>query len=1144
MSAPFVHLHLHSEYSIVDGLVRIDALVKTVAELGMTAVAITDQVNLFAAVKFYQAALAAGIKPIIGASIDLANPNSPKQAHRCVLLCQNAVGYQNLTRLLTRAYREGQAQGAPLIQKTWLEQGASEGLIALSGGREGDIGQALLVNKSELAQSLLEEWLSLFADRFYLEVQRTGRADEAVYIERVVQLARQHRVPVVATNDVRFIHADDFEAHEARVCIHQGCVLEDPRRSRLYNSAQYLRSAEEMVQLFADLPSALANSVAIAERCNLQLTLNQHFLPNFPLPADQNVDDYLQAEAKQGLALRFQQISAASGANSSLQIYQQRLDKELDVIRSMGFSGYFLIVADFIGWAKQQNIPVGPGRGSGAGSLVAYVLGITDIDPMIYDLLFERFLNPERVSMPDFDIDFCMLGRDRVIEYVTNKYGRESVAQIITYGTMAAKAVIRDVGRVLGHPYGFVDKLAKLVPFELGITLHKALQQEERLKERYENEPEVTHLINLAIKLEGITRNVGKHAGGLVIAPNALTDFTPLYCEANGEGVITQFDKDDIETIGLVKFDFLGLRTLTIIEAAVQMIHVDITKIPLDDSATYALLKSCHTIAVFQLESRGMQDLIQRLQPDHFDEIVALVALFRPGPLQSGMVDDFINRKHGRAVVQYPHADIEPILRPTYGVILYQEQVMQIAQVLANYSLSSADLLRQAMGKKKASEMAKQRANFTSGAVKRGIDASLANQIFDLMEKFAGYGFNKSHSVAYATLAYQTAWLKAHYPAQFMAAVLSADMDNTDKVVILVAECRRMKIPFLPPNINQSHYQFTVSDKNEIIYGLGAIKGVGFSAAENILQIRKQGDYQNLFDLCQRIDARKINRRVLEALIKAGALDVFSVTRASLMASLDIAMQAAEQQHRHKTHGQQDLFSMLAGDNNAKQISNLTYQQVNPWSSDERLNAEKATLGFYLSGHPIQTYAAELLRLGAVTLDRLHSVSGQRILIAGYVQAIRTMVSKHGKRMGFVTLDDNSGRVDLALFGEVYLKYRELLALDQLLIVQGDVSIDEYTHAHKIIVQNVHTIDQIRKQFAKRLLLKFEKDRVNDHQVNALNQILEPFCGGACPVFVTYQNDDAKAELSLGAKWQVHLTQKLLLALAELCGEGSALIEY
>lgn len=1140
MSASFVHLHLHSEYSIVDSLVRVDALIKKVAELGMTAVAITDPMNLFAAVKFYQAALAAGIKPIMGADTVIQN-------HRCVLLCQNALGYQNLTRLLTRAYREGQAQGLPVIQKEWLEQGGSEGLLALSGGREGDIGQALLSHKPELAKSLLQEWLGLFSNRFYLELQRTGRPDEEMYIERVVRLARQYQVPVVATNDVRFIYPDDFEAHEARVCIHQSCVLEDPRRMRAYNSAQYLRSPAEMAELFVDLPSALVNTTLIAERCNLQLTLDQHFLPNFPVPRGENVNDYLVAQTKQGLERRWAVI--AKSPSASIDVYQQRLDRELAVISNMGFSSYFLIVADFIGWAKQQHIPVGPGRGSGAGSLVAYVLGITDIDPLIYDLLFERFLNPERVSMPDFDIDFCMLGRDRVIDYVANKYGRDSVAQIITYGTMAAKAVIRDVGRVLGHPYGFVDKLAKLIPFELGMTLHKALDQEEKLKERYETEPEVTHLINLAIKLEGLTRNVGKHAGGLVIAPSALTDFTPLYCEENGEGVITQFDKDDIETIGLVKFDFLGLRTLTIIESAVRMINmdVDITQIPLDDPKTYALLKACHTIAVFQLESRGMQDLIQRLQPDRFDEIVALVALFRPGPLQSGMVDDFINRKHGRAAVQYPHPDIEPILRPTYGVILYQEQVMQIAQVLANYSLSSADLLRQAMGKKKASEMAKQRANFTSGAVKRGINAALANQIFDLMEKFAGYGFNKSHSVAYATLAYQTAWLKAHYPAQFMAAVLSADMDNTDKVVILVAECRRMNLSLLPPDINKGDYEFSVTNNNQIVYGLGAIKGVGFSAVENIVQVREQGSgpYQNLFDLCQRVDTRKINRRVLEALIKAGALDVFSVTRSRLMASVDMALQAADQHHRHQIQKQQDLFSMLDdSDVNSNKNSSLNYQQANAWSNEERLLAEKASLGFYLSGHPIQTYSAELLRLGAITLDRLQTVTGQRVLIAGYIQAMRTMMSKHGKRMAFVSLEDHIGRTELALFGEVYLKYRELLVVDQLLVVQGDVSVDEYTQSHKILVQNVYTLDQIRQQFARRLLLKFSKENVSDNQVSALNQILEPFCGGPCPVYISYESDSAKADLSLGNKWQVHLTQKLLLALDELCGEGAVLVEY
>lgn len=1155
MKPGFVHLHLHTEYSLTDGIVRVKSLPQAVAKVGGSAVAITDQGNLFAMVKFYRAAIAAGVKPIIGADVWISGDD--KQASRLVLLCQNQTGYRNLTVLISRSYLEGQNTGVPIIKKSWLAQ-ASSGLIALSGGCQGDIGLALLSKHKDLAEELLQEWLQFFPDRFYLELQRTEREHEGEYIEQAVKLAERFDVPVVATNDVRFLEQQDFEAHEARVCIYQGHVLADPRRPRQYSEQQFLRTPEQMVELFSDIPEALENTIEIAKRCNLELIFEQMHLPNFPVPEGMTINDFFAQEAKKGLQKRLAHLLIDQDTESAAQkkLYADRLDLELDVIKRMEFPGYFLIVADFIRWAKSQQIPVGPGRGSGAGSLVAYALEITDLDPIVHDLLFERFLNPERVSLPDFDIDFCMEGRDRVIEYVEQKYGRDSVSQIITYGSMAARAVLRDVGRVLGHPYGFVDTLAKLIPFEIGMTLKKALKQEEQLLQRYREEEEVTLLIDLALKLEGVPRNAGKHAGGVVIAPTKLTEFTPLYCEAGGDSVVTQFDKDDVEAIGLVKFDFLGLRTLTIIDRAVRIINpkreknnepvLDIILLPLDDTKTFELLKACNTTAVFQLESRGMKDLIKRLQPDHFDEIVALVALFRPGPLQSGMVDDFINRKHGRAVVEYPHPKLIPILKPTYGVILYQEQVMQIAQVLAGYSLGKADLLRRAMGKKKAEEMAKQRAIFVDGATENHVDPHVANMIFDLMEKFAGYGFNKSHSAAYALISYQTAWLKAHYPAEFMAAVLSSDMDNTDKVVHFIHDCKKLNINIIAPDINHSAYQFTVNQQGEIIYGLGAIKGVGEAAAEIFIAERKAvGSFKDLFEFCLRIDTRKVNRKVLEALIKAGAMDSFNVHRASLLASIDAALTLADQQSRAQEQGQQDLFGNIHhhdAEQNSKQ--KIHYIQVRPWTSEEQLRGEKETLGIYLSGHPIKKYIEELKRLVTASIVDLKPSRDQQVVIAGFVAAMRVMNTKSGNRMAFVTLDDDTGQIDLAVFSDVFSQHRELLVKDQLLIVEGEVSVDDYSGGYKMSARKIYGIDQARASFAKSLLLVLDTQQMSGNFVTELQQTLSMYRGGKCPICIDYQKDNARAQLLLGKQWQVQLRQQLVDYLQEMKGVEKVLVNY
>ena len=1175
MSARFIHLHLHTEFSLVDGVVRIKPLIKHVVQAGMPAVAVTDMANMYGVVKFYKAALAAGIKPIIGADIWLQRNDEP--ASRMVLLCQDMTGFRNLSRLISRSYQEERQRDVVIVRRAWLD-GCSDGLIALSGGREGEIGRLLLHDNPAQAQTCLDDWLQLFPDRYYLELQRTGRPDEETYLQAAVKLAGTAGVPVVASNDVRFLQADDFEAHEARVCINQSCVLTDPNRPRSYSEQQYLRTPEEMAELFADLPQALENSVEIAIRCNLELELGHSVLPDFPVPEGLSTAEYLEQVSQTGLEKRLVQLfdTRAPDFAQQREPYDERLAIELGVINQMGFPGYFLIVADFIQWARDNGVPVGPGRGSGAGSLVAYALGITDLDPLAYDLLFERFLNPERVSMPDFDIDFCMEGRDRVIDYVARKYGRDKVSQIATHGTMAAKAVVRDVGRVLGYPYGYVDRIAKLIPFKPGVTvtLEQAMAEEEELRKLYEEDEEVRYLIDLARKLEGLSRNVGKHAGGVVIAPSSLTDFSPLYCEAGSDSPATQFDKDDVEAVGLVKFDFLGLRTLTIIDWAVQTINqkqakpdqpaLDISAIPLVDKPTFDLLKRCETTAVFQLESRGMKDLIKRLQPDRFEDIIALVALFRPGPLQSGMVDDFINRKHGRAEVAYPHPDLEPILEPTYGVILYQEQVMQIAQVLANYTLGGADLLRRAMGKKKPEEMAKQREIFMQGAAEREVDPAVAGYIFDLMEKFAGYGFNKSHSAAYALVSYQTAWLKTHYPAAFMAAVLSSDMDNTDKVLIFIEECRQMKLEVVPPSINQSEYRFTVDEKGRIVYGLGAIKGVGESALENILEERRRaGVFLDLVDVCQRVDLRKVNRRVLETLIRAGACDCLNPNRAGLLAQLPDALALAEQGSRASAAGQLDMFGLDSPLAPTPDIS-MSSQNWPEWTEAERLTEEKKTLGLYLTGHPITQYEAELKHIITGRLADVlnsgdsHRTSGsergygqgrgrgneQKVVLAGLVVEIRTRNGNRGGRMAFVTLDDRSARLEIRVFSEVYEQFRELIREDRVLVVEGSLTYDNFSDSLRLTAERIMDIDSARADYARRLVLKLTEQQFGNGLLDELAGALAPYREGKCRIMVDYTRIGARAELNFGEEWRVKPAEPLLQQLRHLLGEQQVRLEY
>ncbi|MDH5190360.1 MAG: DNA polymerase III subunit alpha, partial [Gammaproteobacteria bacterium] len=1125
-------------------------------DAGMPAVAVTDFSNLFALVKFYRAAQSAGIKPITGVDLLVHNDTDPNHPTRLTLLCQHQAGYLNLTRLISRAWLEGQHRGKPMLNRAWLDEEDTSGLIALSGGIWGDVGRAVLADKPDEAKELLEGWKTLFPNSFYLELQRTGRPNEDAWIFSAVKLAAETKTPVVATNDVRFISSSDFESHEARVCIHDGRTLSDPHRPRKYTRQQYLRTPEEMQELFSDIPEAIENTVEIAKRCNIKLTLGENFLPDFPVPKGETLESCLVKDAQTGLKKRFEFLkSQHENFEEKIPEYEERLQIELNVIKQMGFPGYFLIVADFIEWAKNNDVPVGPGRGSGAGSLVAYALGITDLDPLEYDLLFERFLNPERVSLPDFDIDFCMAGRDRVIEYVAERYGRDKVSQIITYGTMAAKAVVRDVGRVLGHPYGFVDQIAKLIPFDLGITLDKALEQEETLKERYDNEDEVRTLIDLARSLEGITRNAGKHAGGVVISPSVLTDFTPLYCEQGGTNVVTQFDKDDVEAVGLVKFDFLGLRTLTIIDWAVKDINrtraalgeepLNISAIALDDPVTFEFLqgkKGATTRAVFQLESRGMQELIKKLQPDTFEDIVALVALFRPGPLQSGMVDDFIDRKHGRMKVEYPHPDIAPVLKPTYGVILYQEQVMQIAQVLAGYSLGAADLLRRAMGKKKPEEMAKQREIFVTGAKENDVEESVATYIFDLMEKFAGYGFNKSHSAAYALLSYQTAWLKTHHPSAFMAAVLSSDMDNTDKVMMLIEECRDMKLKVEIPNINTSEYSFTTNGDSTILYGLGAIKGVGEAAIEGIILNRSEnGTFSDLYDFCRRIDLRKVNRRVMEALIRAGAMDELGPNRATLMTSLGSAIQTAEQHQRNHNAGVQDMFGFAEVE---KDETHPEYKQQQEWDEDVLLNNEKETLGVYLTGHPITKYEPELKQFTSDRLINIDTSRERKVTVAGLIFDLQTRNTRKGDRMAFITLDDRTARKEITVFSKDYARFQHLIAKDKLVVIKGLVGPDPYSGNERFRAEEIYDIDQARNMFAKRLVININAAQTDHGFAGSLAKVLDPFREGQCPVVVNYTSESARAPLVLGADWRVQPTDTLIQRLRELAGSEDVSVQY
>ena len=1143
--ARFVHLRLHSEYSVTDSLLTVKDAVGTAAKDGMPALALTDLSNLFGMVKFYSGARKKGVKPIIGCDVWMAVPGQPEKPARMLLLTQDRDGYLRLSELLTRAYRSNLHRGRAILEPDWFADIGTEGLIALSGAQWGDVGQALVNDALDNARDLAHGWAERFPGRYYLEIQRNGRPESELQLQRAVALADELGLPVVATHPVQFLRRDDFKAHEARVCIAEGYILADRRRPKSFTEEDYFKSQEEMAVLFADLPEALENSLEIARRCNLTLELGKSKLPLFPTPAGMTLDEYLRMRARDGLIERLAQLYPDAGERESRrQEYEARLELELETIIQMGFPGYFLIVADFINWAKHNGVPVGPGRGSGAGSLVAYAIGITDLDPLKYALLFERFLNPERVSMPDFDIDFCQDNRYKVIEYVRQKYGADAVSQIVTFGTMAARAVVRDVGRVLDLPYNFCDTLSKMIPSAPGknVSLEQALAEVPELKERYDREEDVRELFELARKLEGLTRNVGMHAGGVLIAPGKLTDFCPLYATEGSESVVSQLDKDDVEKIGLVKFDFLGLRNLTIIDLAVKYIKaldpdfsIDLNALSFDDPAAYDILKKANTTAIFQVESEGMKKLLAKLEPDRFEDIIAVLALYRPGPLGSGMVDDFILRKKGKQSIDYFHPDLKACLAPTYGVIVYQEQVMQISQIIGGYTLGGADLLRRAMGKKKAEEMAKHRDIFREGAKKKGYDEKLAMQLFDLMEKFAEYGFNKSHTAAYAVISYQTAWLKAHHTAAFMAATLSSDMDDTDAVHVFYEDSVKNGITLLPPDINHSLFRFVPVDRNHVRYGLGAVKGTGEAAIVNILAAREEGGpFTDLFDFCRRVDKRVVNRRAIEALVRAGAFDGLHDNRAQVLNSVGVAMEWADTALRNAV--QNSLFGEeeLAG-------ASPELVPTPAWSLKEQLAQEKTALGFYFSGHPFSAYKDELAGIVDRPLAKL-APQAQPILMAGVIAAVRTQMTRRGK-MAFVLLDDGTARVDVAVFNELFDSMRDRLKEDQLILVLGKVSHDDYSGGLRINAEALHDLDEARTRYAQRLRLAM------NGQANAelVRRLLSPYvleAGGGCPVSLSYHGKGAACELHLGERWKVRLSEDLISELREHLKPENVAIDY
>lgn len=1139
----FCHLHCQSEFSVVNSLIRIPKLIDKAVELGMSSIALTDESNLYAAVKFYQKAIAANVKPIFGARLNVVNEEG--EFYSILLLCQNKQGFLNLSELISLSYMQEQSLEGVSINETQLEA-HHEGLILIATPVYSDVAKHLLNNQIVEAKQKATHWNNIFGDRYYLGVQRTSRELDERHLHLCINLALDLGISVVASNDVQFLSKDDFDAHEARICISQGGLLDDTRRTHHFSNQQYLKSAKQMQVLFSDLPEVLRNTVEISQRCNVHFELHQkNYLPDFPIPEGLSISEFFTLESERGLDARLQGVEVDKAE------YVARLKFELEVIIQMEFPGYFLIVADFIQWSKDNDIPVGPGRGSGAGSLVAYVLGITNVDPIKHELLFERFLNPERVSMPDFDIDFCTDRRDEVIDYVAKKYGREKVSQIITYGTMAAKGVVRDVGRVLGHPYGFSDKISKLIPNDLKMTLDKALMPESEggsddLLARYSSEEAVTDLINLSKKLEGVVRNVGTHAGGVVIAPSKISDFCPVY-KGSGEddGVVSQFDKDDVEAVGLVKFDFLGLSNLTVIQKALKMIEekglsenaIDLDSLPLDDEKVYELLQRCDTTGIFQLESDGMRSYLKKLQADNFEDIVAMLALYRPGPLDAGMVDDYINVKHG-AQVKYPHPMLEEILAPTNGVFLYQEQVMKSAQVMAGYSLGGADLLRRAMGKKKAEEMDRQRSVFVAGAAKKDINEKKANEIFDLIDKFSGYGFNKSHSVAYAYISYHTAWLKSHYPAPFMAAVLSGMMDDTDRVSFTVSEVIQMGLKVNGPNVCESNYQFSIADDKTVVYGLGAIKGVGEALVERLMAERlANGVFKDLFDFCFRIEKRYLNRRALEALIYSGAFDVFNISRASLIKTYPVAVKQAEQRQNDYSSGQSGLFSVVE-----KHVEyEVNYLSAPEFSFRQRLQLEKMVMGYYFYDHPTDEYKADTKHINASLPSQIHFRNNKDVRVLALISELRFRPTRKGGQIALVEVEDGHTSLNAVVFTKSLGEVSDKLIVDDVVIISGKIQRDDYRDGWQIIVDKIENINEVKMNYAKgfEVRLEYQHQAIFKKVYHLLSEHK-----GSCPVKISYNTKYLKGSIPLSRELSVNPNQSLVDALNALTLTQASKIHY
>ena len=1144
----FVHLRTHSEYSITQGMVRIPGLCDRAVEYGMSSLALSDMDNLFGAVKFYSAARKRGLKPIIGCDVAVYTPGG-KVPSRLLLLVQDKDGYLKLSRWLTRAYVGEERETRAAIHSDWIQAEGSHGLIALSGWKDGDVERSLMDDDPQEGARKIKYWSDLFEGRFYLEIQRSNKDGNSVLEASVLRLAEQEKIPVVATHPVEFLNPTEFMAHEARYCISEGFLLADQNRSRPFNEEQYFKSQAQMKELFSDLPGVIDNTIEIAKRCSLEFDLGNPQLPNFPTPPGMSLEQFLAHESAAGLDKRMAHLARVDSESVvDLEVYRDRLKFEIDTIVDMGFAGYFLIVADFINWAKNNDVPVGPGRGSGAGSLVAFALGITDLDPIQYNLLFERFLNPERVSMPDFDIDFCQVGRDRVIDYVREKYGTDSVSQIVTFGTMAAKAVVRDVARVMEWSYGRADELAKLIPFQPGklITLDLAREMEPRLKEKEDSDEETRELLALARQLEGVTRNVGMHAGGVLIAPSALSDFCPLYSADGSHSVISQLDKDDVEHIGLVKFDFLGLTTLTVIDWTLKFIRrldpekvIDLAALPLDDPLAYRIFSSGNTAAVFQFESRGMRDLIERAQPDRFEDIVALVALFRPGPMD--LIPDFVERKHGRQQVNFPDDRVKAILEETYGIMVYQEQVMQMAQIIGGYSLGGADLLRRAMGKKKPEEMAQHRQLFLEGSKKNGLTEKKSNEIFDLMEKFAGYGFNKSHAAAYALIAYQTAWFKCHHMAAFMAANMSASMDDTDRIQHLYTDCIKNNIELLPPDIHESEYRFFPASGSQIRYGLGGIRGTGEAAIEHILHVRSQGSFTSFFDFCCRIDRHIVNKRSVESLVKAGAFDTLDSNRARLLKSVQTAMMAAEQLERDLS--QRGLF-----DDDVVSVSDVAITEARAWAEYEQLQNEKVALGFYYSGHPFKSFEQELTLVASTRLNAISIPAPEegirQTLLAGVVDSARIQKTNNG-RMMIVTISDGYGSEEVVLYDEFIDQFRDLVKEDRIVVFEAKIrsyrrgsDTNEASIVSRIAAENVFSLAAVRERFGKTLKLRMGQSA----DATQLKQILTRYRNGVIPVTVMYQGPSGEAEIDLGEEWRVTPEDALFSELrAWLSPEGVSL---